>query len=173
MIINRHKRFIALLALTAGTVVAVWAAPVPAPQAQRNTRENITTLMLLRMTQVLDLTEEQTVKLFPLINRIEKEKQQLSRRIGKRLSDLRFLLRGGSPSEAEIRSAINDVKDMRDQIKALEAELEAFVERHLSLEQQAKYLIFFQDFYRQLREKLNEARRRQQQLKPPLKKRSF
>ena len=45
-------------------------------QNNRRIRDNIRTLLLLRMTQALDLTEEQTAKIFPKISRIEKEKKE-------------------------------------------------------------------------------------------------
>ncbi len=37
-------------------------------------RENLATLRLIRMTQALDLTEEQTSRIYPFINKIEKGK---------------------------------------------------------------------------------------------------
>lgn len=140
------------------------------PQVRNNTRENITTLMLLRMTQVLDLTEEQTAILFPRFNRIEKEKMQTQRQIAKHLANLRFALREEKLDQEKIIAEMDMIKQLRRDIKDLEVELERFVEQHLSLEQQAKYLIFFQDFYRSLQEKLNEARRQLQQKRPPIRR---
>ena len=51
------------------------------PQNRRRTRENIRTLWLLRMTRVLELTEEQTAKVFPIVSRIEKEKSEIYKQI--------------------------------------------------------------------------------------------
>ncbi len=40
------------------------------PQNRRRARENMRTLWLLRMTRVLELTEEQTAKVFPIVSLI-------------------------------------------------------------------------------------------------------
>lgn len=165
------RKFICALALGLmlfGPLLPVLSGAVQ--QARKNTRENITTLMLLRMTQVLDLTQEQTAILFPAFNRIEKDKMQLNRQITKHLADLRFTLGDEKPDRVKIQATMDKIKQLRQEIKTKEAELEQFVEQHLSLEQQAKYLIFFQDFYRSLQEKLNQARRLLQQKRQPVRR---
>ena len=121
------KKTFAALALVSLLISVSGQIHAQKPPDRRVTRENIITLMLLRMTQVLDLNEEQAAQLFPVVNRIEKEKFALNRQIGERMRDLRSLLQ---------------------------------VDKNLSLEQQAKFLIFFQDFNQYLRDKLSEARQR-------------
>ena len=64
------------------------------PQARTRLRENISDLYLLRLTRALDLTEEQTAKLYPFLTRVEKEKAELQRRMGPDLRDLRGELAG-------------------------------------------------------------------------------
>ena len=160
--------------ITAALVWAgvLWFAAGPAlaqnPPERRNTRENIRTLMLLRMTQVLDLSEEQAAQLYPMINRLEKEKLAINREMAKLLRDLRFQLREDRADEQEMRGIMDRIKDLRASLRAKDSEVEAFMEERLTLEQQAKFLIFFQDFNQYLREKILEARKRQQL--PPAKK---
>jgi len=165
------KRIVALSAaflLISGTALS---AAAQAQRARRDTRENITTLMLLRMTQALDLTEEQTARIYPEITRIEKEKLNVNRRLVKKMSDLRFLLRGEERKTAELQEAMDEIRALRIQVKNLEAELETFIMNNLDIEQQARFLLFFQDFYRQMRNKLNELRRRQQDRRAPAQRR--
>lgn len=121
-------------------------------------RDNINMLMLLRMTQVLDLSEEQAAKLFPRLNRFEKEKRKINQEIGMQMRRLKLAVREKELDEQEISQQLSRIKSLREQLKTLEAEIETFVVQHLSIEQQARYLIFFQDFYREMREKLNQAR---------------
>jgi Spy/CpxP family protein refolding chaperone len=151
--------------------VVIWLAAEPVlaqnPPERRNTRENILTLMLLRMTQVLELNEEQAAQLYPKINRMEKEKLAINQETLKLLRDLRFLLRKDRTDEQEMRRLIDRIKELRGLIRAKDSEVEAFMEEHLTLEQQAKFLIFFQDFNLYLRQKLLEARQKQP---PPTKK---
>jgi hypothetical protein len=53
---------------------------------------------------------------------------------------------------------MDEVKDLRIQVKKREEELQEFLEENLTVHQQAKHLIFIQDFLKDLREKLNKAR---------------
>jgi hypothetical protein len=138
------------------------------PPERRATRENIVTLMLLRMTQVLDLSQEQTAQLFPLVNRVEKEKRALNARLVKEMRDLRQLVKEDQPDLDQMQRSIEGVQTLREAIRAQDNKLEAFVVENLSVRQQAKFLIFFQDFNRFLQEKLREARERQRT--PPVKK---
>lgn len=120
-------------------------------------RDNINMLMLLRMTQVLDLTEEQAAKLFPKMNRFEKEKRKINQETGKQMRRLRLAVKEEELDKQEISSRLNRIKTLRSQLKTMEAEMETFIAQHLSVEQQARYLIFFQDFYQEMREKLNQV----------------
>ena len=130
------------------------------PPDRRTTRENILTLMLLRMTRVLDLNEAQTAQLFPMVNRIEKEKFVLNRQIGERLRDLRILLQKEDGNPEKLQMLMSDILNLRDKVKAKDEEVQVWVDENLTLVQQAKFLIFFQDFNQYLREKLLEARQR-------------
>jgi Spy/CpxP family protein refolding chaperone len=120
--------------------------------------DNISTLYLLRMVQVLDLTEEQTAKIFPKVNRVEKEKREMNRKIGQHLRELRVMVRQQDVNENELSRIMDEVKDLRIQVKKREEELQEFLEENLTVHQQAKHLIFIQDFLKDLREKLNKAR---------------
>lgn len=125
---------------------------------ERRGFNNISTLYLLRMVQVLDLTEEQTAKIFPKVNRVEKEKREMNRKIGQLLRELRDRVRQQDVNEKELSRIMDDVKGLRMQVKNREEELQKFLEENLTVHQQAKYLIFIQDFVKDLRQKLNKAR---------------
>jgi hypothetical protein len=124
----------------------------------RKGRDNISTLYLLRMVQVLDLTEEQTAKIFPKVNGVEKEKREMNRKIGLLLRELRATVRQEDANEKELSRIMNEIKDLRSQVKIKDEELQEFMAGNLTVYQQAKYLIFLQDFVKELREKLNKAR---------------
>lgn len=121
-------------------------------------RNNISTLMLLRMTQALDLTESQTAKIFPKVNEIEKEKMETNTQLGKQIRELRLILKQENPDEQEITNKINNIKELKLRLKSREEEFEIFLRDNLTLIQQAKYLVFAQDFYRGLRQILEKAR---------------
>ncbi len=133
-------------------------------QIRKRIRESVNTLRLLRMTQALDLTEEQAAKIFPALNRTEKEKRDINRQIGQKLKELRLILAKEKPEEQEIEQAIGDIKKLRTALRIKEEELEKIIEENLTLVQRAKYVVFSVDFSRGLREKIDRVRRLQKKL---------
>lgn len=129
------------------------------PLRREKIRENLHTLRLLRMTQALDLTEEQAAKIFPFFNRVEKEKVTINRKIGRVIQDLRELLREEKPKEEEISGQMAHLRELRELLRAKDRELENFMEKNLSEIQKAKYILFSIDFYRTIEENLEKARR--------------
>ncbi|NIO49453.1 MAG: hypothetical protein GTN73_08500 [Candidatus Aminicenantes bacterium] len=122
------------------------------------------------MTRVLELTEEQTAKIFPIVSRIEKEKSEIYQQIGKQIRELRLTLREEEPDQEELKNKINNIKGLRNLIKKKDEELEAGMEENLTLVQRAKYLMFAANFYRELRDNLERARIQRERLRQKIKK---
>lgn len=127
-------------------------------QNQRRTRENVITLMLIRMTRALELTEDQTTKIFPFFSRVDKEKAEIKQRIGKQMRELRLILNDKDPDMEELKNKIDTIKELRNLIKSKDEEMETYLEENLTLIQRAKYMMFAVDFHRDLRDKLERAR---------------
>lgn len=132
-------------------------------------RENLATLRLLRLTQALDLTEDQTSRIFPFINKIEKEKLAIQRQMTSDIQELRRTLTAGVAPEAEIAPLVGRIKAAQGRVKELDAESEAFLEKQLSPIQQGKYVIFQIDFYRMLEQAVADLKPQRGAL-PPLRK---
>ncbi len=153
-----------LVALSLGLIIFS-SAVFPAVQEQENelqqrlrTRENIVTLMLLRMTRFLELTEDQTAKIYPLVTRIEKEKMEINRKIARQMQELRMILKEADPDPEALQIRIQSLKESRDELRSKDAEVEAQLEEILTVVQQAKYLVFMNVFFKELRENLERAR---------------
>jgi len=138
---------------------------------RRRTRDNITTLMLLRMTRFLELSEEQTVKIYPFFTRIEKEKAEINQQIRKNMQDLRMNLRKEDPDPKVLKDGIQAIKKLREALKSKDAEVEKHLEENLTVVQQAKYLMFVTAFLRELRDNVDRAR--QEREKARLKKKKI
>jgi Spy/CpxP family protein refolding chaperone len=113
-------------------------------------RENLATLRLLRLTQALDLTEDQAAKIFPVINKIEREKIEVQRSLSGDIQDLRKIVAAGAPVDADLAPLIAKINAAQKRVKQLDAESEAFLETNLSVVQRGKYILFQIDFYRAL-----------------------
>jgi Spy/CpxP family protein refolding chaperone len=155
-----------VLALALGSLAPLQGSLQGDPQARMRIRENISNLYLLRLTRALDLTEEQTAKLYPLLTRVEKEKAGIQRRMGKDLQDLRAELAKTGAGEQRVLELVARVRDARLAIRQKDDEVEGVLDGVLTPVQRARYLVFTVDFLRSIGQNLEKARG----LKAPIKR---
>jgi Spy/CpxP family protein refolding chaperone len=156
------KRFV-LIGLMLSLVLGVSsAAPAPQagdPQSRARLRERVSDLYLLRLTRTLELTEEQTAKLYPVLTRVEKEKAALQRDMGIDLRDLRAELAKTPPGEKEVLGLVDRIRQARRAIRERDEEVEATLDRVLTPVQKGRYIVFTVDFLRNVGENLGRVRR--------------
>jgi Spy/CpxP family protein refolding chaperone len=164
----------ALVALAAALLavipLAVLGQEEPAPSPEPRTQENLVTLKLLRLTQALELTEEQTSKIYPIVTRLEKEKHAILKDLNVEMRGLRDLLGTEKPDEQKILASVDKVSAMRQTVRQKDEELDQFLKKNLTVTQYAKYTLFQVDFNRRLSETLDRARTYRDQF---MKKRGF
>lgn len=158
---NRHTSlFLALLAAVLVAAPALSAAQnQPIPPRQRMQR-NLSALRLVRLTQALDLNEDQTAKVFPALNRIEKAKQDIQKDLSENILALRAMCQESEAKDEDLEATLLRIRDDRRRIKDLDAEADAALEAVLTVRQKARYEIFQIDFLRGLSETMNQARQR-------------
>jgi len=155
-----------VLVLALGTLAPAQGSLQSDPQARMRIRENISNLYLLRLTRALDLTEEQTARLYPLLTRVEKEKAETQRRMGLDLRDLRAELVKAGAGEQRVLELVARIKEARSAIRQKDDEVEGVLDGVLTPVQKARYLIFTVDFLRSIERNLERARG----LKGPIKR---
>ncbi len=141
-------------------------------------RNNIGYLRLIRMTQALNLTEDQTSRIYPMFNRMEKEKLDLQRDLAQHIQELRRLLRDvagskaapGSDRDVRFAELSRKIGETRREIRAKDDALEAFLEQELEPVQQARYILFQIEFNQGLGDVLDRVRGRRATLPAPIKK---
>jgi Spy/CpxP family protein refolding chaperone len=168
---SRLAKVFALASILLGTaaLAAAQAGPPLGPNRQ-NVRENIITLKLLRLTQALDLSEEQTAKLFPLLNKVEKDKLKVQKSMSADLRALRQLVRDPAAKEDDISVLVKSILEARLRIKALDDEADELLDKNLNPTQRGKYLLFQVDFYQGLGDTLQQIRQMRRGQQPPVKK---
>jgi len=165
------KKLGLVLGLSLALCLATFArGPVGPGQNRERVRQNLSTLRLIRLTQALDLTEEQTAKIFPKYNKIEAEKLKVQRGMAGDIRDLRQLLQEPTSKDADILAKLKAIKEARLYIKAKDDELEAFLEDNLATLQKGKYVLFQIEFYRGLEQILDRGRMMRGGAQPPVKK---
>lgn len=132
--------------------------PVGPPANRERLRENLNNLRLLRMTEALDLTEEQTAKIYPVSTRVEKEKIEVIRKLNAEMRALRSLLAGASPKDEDLAVRVRAIKELRLRLQQKGQEFEDCLDANLTQVQRAKYILFQAEFNRALGERLNRAR---------------
>ena len=135
------------------------------PQARMMLRERISDLYLLRLTRALELTEEQTARVYPLLTRAEREKAVLQRQMSLDLRDLRAELARPRPEEGTVLELVARVVGARREIRRKDDQAEALLEGVLTPVQRARYLVFTVDFLRSVGEGLERARGRRGEMK--------
>jgi Spy/CpxP family protein refolding chaperone len=154
---SRKKSFLFLISFVVlGSLVL--AQPGQRPMGRQRLRENINRLRLLRMTEALELTEEQSTKIYPVYYRIEKEKLALIKALNSEIGDLKNLLSEPNSTDEEIAAKVKAVKDLKGNLLEKDQEFEDFLEQNLTAVQRAKYIVFSVEFYRNLGEALDRAR---------------
>lgn len=145
-------------ALMAGGWQALGAGQASSQVPRGRLRERISELYLLRLTRALDLTEEQTAKVYPLLTRAEKEKAEIQRRMGQDLRALRDELAQTAPRNAELATLVERIRQDRLLVKRTDEEVETALDRVLTPVQRARYVIFNIEFLRNVGENLGRAR---------------
>ena len=156
-------RRLTVACLAAASLMAAAGSQALAGQAEEQTpraglRERIGELYLLRLTRALDLTEEQTAKVFPLLTRAEKQKAEIQRRMGQDLRALRDELAKTPPDDRQLLSLAGRIREARLAIRKGDEDAEAALDRVLTPVQRARYLIFNIEFLRNVGENLGRFR---------------
>ncbi len=156
------KRQTALLTILGLFLTATLAAAQSQPGRwgpnRERLRENLNHLRLLRMTEALDLTEEQTAKIYPFAIRIEKEKAGIVRELGAEMEELRQLVSEANPKDEDLVVRVEAIRQLKRSLQDKDLEFEKFLQANLSEIQIARYVIFQADFNRAMGDRLNRAR---------------
>jgi Spy/CpxP family protein refolding chaperone len=156
------KRPTALLTILGLFLTATLAAAQSQPRRwgpnRERLRENLNHLRLLRMTEALDLTEEQTAKIYPFAIRVEKEKAGIVRELGAKMEELRQLVSEANPKDEDLVSRVEAIGQLKRSLQDKDLEFEKFLRANLSEIQIARYVIFQADFNRAMGDRLNRAR---------------
>ncbi len=152
-----------LLFLVAGLAVNSMANPPgdfdrPTKEQMERVRKRIETLRIWKLTKVLDLDEKSAARLFPLLNRYDKRRAEIERSLRDGMRDLREALREGR--EGRLQDILNELEQNHKALQGLKDEERAELRKILTIQQQAKFVIFLQEFNQEIRRIIEEAKKR-------------
>lgn len=128
----------------------------PSKEQIDKTRKRIETLKMWKLTESLNLDEETASKLFPLINQYDKERLAVQQKMRKDIRDLRETV--GTAGEDELRKKIESIKDHHKNLQRINDEETGKVGEILGVRNMARYIIFKQDFDREMKKIIAKSR---------------
>lgn len=131
----------------------------PASEERREEiRKKIETIRIWRMTEELKLDSGTSAKLASLLSPIEQKRRELFREQVGTMGTLRRTLAAQKPDEEKIKHLLDKLENSHNSIQALRNEEVEGLKQILTVEQQARFLIFQHEFEREMREMIAEAR---------------
>lgn len=147
------------LALLVPAVAAAQPGGPDSPRRWQRSVERIEHLKKVRLVEMLDLTEEQSVRFFARRNDHEKALQSLMKEKNDRLDRIERMVRNAA-DPADIEKAFPEVLASEAKIHQEREKFFRSLPDLLTAEQQAKFLLFERQFERELREAMRDARQR-------------
>jgi len=148
--------------LLAAAVATAQDAPPPGAQEVRRPRDEafrmIDAYFLSNLQESLGLTDEQFVRLLPLVKKLQTDRRQYVQRRMRALQEMRRLLQSGGATEARLEELLRELKTVEnDERPALRRDLDA-IDAVLSPVQQAKYRVLELEVERKIREIMAQMR---------------
>lgn len=153
----RRRVLLAALVVVLLALPALGQAPTPLPDERVG--RIIEALLIWRLVDELDLTDQQIARLFPRIKALKEIRLDLGRRKRGLENDLRQLLRQRPPDQEAIRLKLAELNDLRVDIERRRQQVLRQIAAVLTLEQQAKFALIAERFEAETLRLLEEVRR--------------
>lgn len=149
--------------LLAAMVVALLALPAlgqaPTPLPDERVGRIIEALLIWRLVDELELTDQQIARLFPRIKALKEIRLELGRRKRVLEADLRQLLRQRPTNQEAIRLKLAELNDLRAEIERRRQQVLRQIGAILTIEQQAGFALIAERFEAETLRLLEEVRR--------------
>lgn len=125
---------------------------------ERDPRAIIEKVKIYRLTQELDLTTEQAIEFFPKLNDLQKIEKEFGDEKMRLLAEMKSLLREGAVEEDILKAVSKYENAHKDKV---EKQLDKLKEvwQILTPVQRAKFLIFREEFNREIREMIKQIKK--------------
>lgn len=141
-----------------GVGVEVKGQPPP-PIDEAKPKKLIETMRIWRMTEELDLSEEQISKFFPKLKSLDDAKEEFFTQRAGVVKDLAQLLKSAKPSIAAVEKKLGELEEVEQGFEKKRAKLKRDMRDILSVEQQARLVVFEFNFEREIKEIIRDIKR--------------
>jgi hypothetical protein len=123
----------------------------------KDTRDMIEDLRIVRMTKELNLTDQQLAKFLPKMREIEAARREFHQKRVGLIKDMEDLL-GRKASEKDLQAKLSEMDKLETDFLSKERETRKTLINQLSVEQQARLVVFQENFERDMRELIRGIR---------------
>jgi len=117
------------------------------------------TLRVWKMTKALELTEEQSLKIFPRMNEIEKAREAAGKVRAQAAEELKKMVNSpAGPDREKISEKLAGIEKAESELRSKEEKFREEIKSLLSPVQQAKLVIFLKDFEEDVKRMVAEVR---------------
>lgn len=131
----------------------------PDAQKREEVRKKIETVRMWRLTEELKLDEKTGTRLASFLSAMDEKRRGLMRYRMSTMRDLRTLLNAGNPDEKKLKTDLEKLEKIRRDMVELEGKEIGGLKEMLTIEQQARYVLFQQKFRREMGGMIAGARR--------------
>ncbi len=130
----------------------------PSAAKREEVRKKIEAVKIWKMTEALKLDADTSARLAAAIHPLDQQRMDIAREQMATMRELRSILQSQKPDQAKLKTAIDRLE--KNHIAMQETRNKEFsaVKGILTTEQQARYIIFQQDFRREMRGMIAGAR---------------
>ncbi len=130
----------------------------PSDEKRADIRKKIEAVRVWRLTEALDLDAPTSAKLAAFLSSLDRQRMDLAREQRMTMGELRRLLNSPKPDEPSLKVALDKLEKSHHAVQLLRDKELSGLKDILTIEQQARYLIFQQEFQREIRQMIAGAR---------------
>ncbi|MEO0072736.1 MAG: hypothetical protein ABIK10_04785 [candidate division WOR-3 bacterium] len=135
---------------------------------EKDPRDIVERVRVYRLAELLDLTEEQSIRFFPQLKELKRLREEFRLNQEKILQQLEECLRKPFKKDTDLKSLIDELEQLKRKFYEDETKIHKEISKILSPEQYAKFLMFQAHFGKEIREMIREAARRHKKFQPRL-----
>lgn len=130
----------------------------PTEERREEIRKKIEAIRIWRLTEALKLDADTSVRLSSILSSLDLKRREIQREQMEAMRALRQTLRSSKPDEAKLKSLLDRLESNHRSMQELREREIKNLKEILSPEQQARFLIFQQEFQREMRGIIEGAR---------------
>jgi Spy/CpxP family protein refolding chaperone len=129
---------------------------------EKEPKEMMESIRMWRMTEALDLSSDQSAKLFPKLKDMRQLREDFENTRMSIINDITYLLHQDNPADKDLRYKLDTLQTADDNFHKQEAKLQKDIASILTIKQQAKLVLFQLKFDEEMRQIIGKVREHHQ-----------